>query len=104
MPGTETFLLPNSPEHKVSGGVSYLRERWNVNLRARWYDEFRWVDGIFQGDVEAYTVADVFGSYRLNEHWLVGAHVSNAFDNEHWESWGGDLIGRRALAYVTVSW
>jgi outer membrane receptor protein involved in Fe transport len=46
-----------------------------------------------QGDVEAYTTADIRGNYYFTERIGVGVNVANLFDNEHWESFGGDLLG-----------
>ena len=55
-------------------------------------------------DIEAYYTVDLNGNYRIGDHWTVGATVANVTDNEHWEAWGGDLIGRRALAHVAFAW
>ena len=43
---------------------------------------------------------------QLQDHpsWRVGVNVANVFDDEHWESFGGDLIGRRVLGHVEYSW
>ena len=103
-PSLENLLLPNAPENSVRAGVGYVGHKLDWRLSGRWVDEFRWVVGPFQGDVEAYTTVDLYGNYRINEHWLVGLNIANLMDNEHWESFGGDLLGRRALAHVTYSW
>jgi outer membrane receptor protein involved in Fe transport len=97
-------LLPNTPENKVAAGVSYAVSRWDFAFDLRWVDEFRWSVGPFQGDVEAYTTADVRGNYYFNDRIGVGVNVANLFDQEHWESFGGDLLGSRALANVVVKW
>jgi outer membrane receptor protein involved in Fe transport len=60
--------------------------------------------GPFQRNVEAYTTADARGNYYFNERIGVGVNVANLFDSEHWGSFGGDLLGRRALANVVVKW
>jgi len=60
--------------------------------------------GPFQGNVEVYTTADARGNYYFNERIGVGVNVANLFDSEHWGSFGGDLLGRRALANVVVKW
>ena len=97
-------LLPNTPENKLAAGVSYAIPKWDFAFDLRWVDEFRWSVGPFQGDVEAYTTADVRGNYYFNDRIGVGINVANLFDNEHWESFGGDLLGSRALANVVVKW
>jgi hypothetical protein len=30
--------------------------------------------------------------------------MSNLLNNEHWEAFGGDLLGRRALVHVLFMW
>ncbi len=100
----ETILLPNSPEHKLSAGVSYVADRFDFSTSFRWVDEFRWVVGPFQGDVKDYYSMDVGGNFKINPSWKVGAIISNVTDNEHWEAFGGDLLSRRALGFVEYSW
>jgi iron complex outermembrane receptor protein len=97
-------LLPNTPENKVSGGISYATSRWDAGFDARWVDAFRWSVGPFQGDVESYAVADLRGNFNFTERFGVGVNVANVFDNEHWESFGGDLLRRRALVNAIVRW
>ena len=65
---------------------------------------FRWAVGPFQGDVEDYTTVDIGANYNFNERVSIGINIANAFDEEHWQSFGGDLLGRRALANVRFGW
>jgi iron complex outermembrane receptor protein len=97
-------LLPNTPENKLAFGLSYAVPKWDFAFDVRWVDDFRWAVGPFQGNVEAYTTADIRGNYYFTERIGVGVNVANLFDNEHWESFGGDLLGSRALANVVVKW
>lgn len=100
-PGLDRLLLPNTPEGKGSVGASYTRDRWNAGVSGRWVDGFRWVVGPFQGNVKSYTTMDANATFNLTENWGIGATISNLLDDEHFESFGGDLIGRRALLSVT---
>jgi outer membrane receptor for ferrienterochelin and colicins len=102
--GLDTLVLPNTPEHKASFGVSYVHTRWNAAASMRWVDRFRWSVGPFLGNVDAYKTVDLVANYSLNEHWSVGANISNLLDNEHWESFGGDLLRRRALTQISYTW
>jgi iron complex outermembrane receptor protein len=104
VPGLEDLLLPNAPENKASIGLNYTTQRWNAFLRGRWVDEFPWINATYGGVVESFTTADLNFNYRLNNNWQFGLNVANAFDEQHWEAFGGDLIGRRALADVTFYW
>jgi iron complex outermembrane receptor protein len=103
-PGFDPLLAPNSPEHSFLVGLAYLDQRWGVDVAVRWVDDFRWSVGIFQGDVISYTTVDLNANYSIVENWTVGANISNLFDDEHYESFGGDIISRRALGYVTYDW
>lgn len=97
-------LLPNAPENKASIGLSYGGERWGGSFKFRWVDSFEWSAGAFQGPIPSYEVADLGGYYRISETIELGLNVSNAFDDEHYESFGGDILGRRALGSVTFRW
>jgi iron complex outermembrane receptor protein len=97
-------LLPNSPENKYNAGIAYRSPRFDARLGYRWVEEFPWATGIFRGLVEEYSVVNLGGNFRINDNFAVGADVSNLLDEEHWEAFGGDIIGRRALAFVTVNW
>ena len=54
-----------------------------------------------RGEVEAYTTLDLVATYVLDERWTFGLNAANLLDSEHWEAFGGDLIGRRVLGSIT---
>jgi iron complex outermembrane receptor protein len=97
-------LLPNSPENQASATFAYAASRWDMNVGYRWVDEFRWAVGPFIGTVPSYDVVDVGGNFHVNDHISLGLNVSNVLDDEHFESFGGDLLARRALGSVTFNW
>lgn len=103
-PGLSEILLPNSPEHKAAFGFSYAANRWDAALSGRWVDDFLWFVGPFQGLVESYETFDLNANYRISDNVKLGLQVSNLFDNVHYESFGGDLLERRALANVVFDW
>ncbi|ANM31912.1 hypothetical protein ABI59_23625 [Acidobacteria bacterium Mor1] len=94
-------LQPNTPEHKASAGISFTSDEFDISFSGRWSDEFRWVVGPFQGPVEAYETFDLNANYHIDQHWSVGVAVANLFDSDHYEAFGGDILGRRALFNVT---
>jgi len=94
-------LLPNAAENRFSLGITYSGPQWGGAAKFRWVDDFDWAAGAFAGPVESYSVVNLSGYYDINENITVGANISNAFDDEHYESFGGDLLNRRALGYVT---
>ena len=104
LPGFDTLLLPNSPENMFSLGLGYGRDRLDAGFSLRWVDDFRWGVGPFQGDVESYTTVDVTANYDLTRQVTVGLNIANLFDDNHWESFGGDILRRRALASLKYQW
>jgi iron complex outermembrane receptor protein len=102
--GLERVLLPNTPAHAASAGIDYVADRFSAGFSVRWVDRFRWSVGVFQGDVNAYTTADVTAHYKLTKSLTLGLNVANVFDDRHWESFGGDILRRRVLASVMYGW
>ena len=100
----ENPIAANAPEHKASLGLTYVGERLDASLGWRYSDGFDWSGGLYVGAVPSYTVTDLTLGYRLGSDWTLGLDVSNIFDDEHYELFGGDLLGRRALFHVTHSW
>ena len=49
------------------------------------------------GPVPSYGFFDLNGSYRLTSHIAAEVDIANLLDNDHYETFGGDLLGRRAL-------
>ena len=97
-------LLPNAPENKYTAGITYNGDRLGSSLKYRWVEGFPWAAGIFIGEVPSYDVVDLSATYRLTDHVELGLDVTNLFDDEHYQSFGGDLLARRALGNVRLSW
>lgn len=97
-------LVPNTPPDQVSAGVSYLGERFDASLRLRHAESFRWNGGGVAGPVPAYDVVGLNGNWMIDESWQVGLDVANLLDEHHYQSFGGDRLRRRALAYVRFGW
>lgn len=95
-------LVPNSPEHRASLSLSYLGQGWSGSLKVRWVDDFLWSAGVFEGMVESYAVADLAVLVRLGKGLRLGAHVLNLFDEDHIETFGGDLGQRRGLLTLGI--
>jgi outer membrane receptor for ferrienterochelin and colicins len=97
-------LLPNAPENKFNAGVSFRSPRFDAKVSYRWVEEFPWAAGIFVGTVPQYDVVNLSGNFKLTDRLGFGVDVSNLLDNEHYEAFGGDLLSRRALAFVNIGW
>lgn len=96
-------LLPNAPEHKFNVGVGYRTAKFDASLKYRWVDDFYWAAGVFQGPVESYGVLNLAGNYHVTNRFTIGLNVANALDDEHHETWGGDIVERRALVSAGYS-
>jgi outer membrane receptor for ferrienterochelin and colicins len=97
-------LLPNAPENKYNLGLAWRGTKLDAKVSYRWVDGFRWAAGVFVGDVPEYEVVNLSGNFRFNETFGLGVDISNALDDEHWEAFGGDILHRRALGYVSINW
>ena len=97
-------LLPNAPSDKWNAGVAWRGQRLDAKVSYRWVDEFDWAAGVFVGTVPQYDVVNFATNFRLTDRLGFGLDVSNVLDNEHHEAFGGDLMSRRALAFVNIGW
>lgn len=97
-------LLPNAPENKMSAGLTYHGETFGASLKYRWVDDFDWAAGVFVGSVPSYDVVDLGLSYRFTDNLQVGLDVSNLLDSDDFQTFGGDIVTRRAVANIAFSW
>ena len=100
----EERLVPNTPENRASLSLAYASGRWDGAVSVRWVDDFRWAFGPFVGDVDSYTTVDLAANIDVGEHFSIGINAANVLDEEHWQSFGGDVIGRRALGSLAINW
>ncbi|MEM6796334.1 MAG: TonB-dependent receptor [Acidobacteriota bacterium] len=94
-------LVPNAPENKFSFAITYTAANWGFSAKYRWTEEFDWAVGPFQGVVEQYDLLDLSANYQINDSVGLSVNISNALDEEHYQSFGGDLLGRRAIGAVS---
>ncbi|MEM1179136.1 MAG: TonB-dependent receptor [Acidobacteriota bacterium] len=97
-------LVANSPEHKGNLSLRYTGPKLAASLHYRWTDEFRWIDGIYQGSVPSYGVVNLSANYQVSNLWRAGVDIANLLDSRHYEFFGGDLLGRQAIAHVSLTW
>ncbi len=97
-------LVANGPEHKGAIGLSFVGDRLSAAMQVRWSERFRWIEGVVDGYVPSYELVNLQISFRASDAWRLGLDVSNALNNSHFEVFSGDLLGRRAVAYVERSW
>ena len=97
-------IIANAPEHKYAMGITYNGEKYTTSAKFRWVDSFEWEAGAFAGPVPTYAILNLSGSYDVNDNVTIGVNISNFLEDRHHESFGGDIIDRRALGYVTFNW
>ncbi len=97
-------LEPNAPKKKWNAGVAWRGAKLDAKVAYRWVDEFDWAAGVFVGTIPQYDVVNVAANYRFNDLFGFGVDISNILDDEHFEAFGGDLMSRRALGFVSVNW
>lgn len=100
----EGQLQPNAPEHSFSTGLLYAQDRWDVGVNFRWVEEFEWQAGVFEGTVPSYELVDLTANFRATDNVSFGVNVSNLLDEEHYQAFGGDVLERRALGSVELTW
>lgn len=100
----EAPLEANGPENKINLVVSYAGERLGGAVSVRWFDSFPWAEGFLIGDVPSYTVVGLSAGFDIDDSWTVGINASNLLDERHYEVFGGDILERRALGYISYSW
>lgn len=94
------MILSNTPEHRINLGATYISERFDASMRFRWVDEFPWAAGIFAGPVKSYSLIDLTANVYFGNGFSLGINVSNLLDNKHYQSFGGDLLPRHAVASI----
>jgi iron complex outermembrane receptor protein len=99
---SESDLLPNAPEHKVNGGVTFRSAEYEVGGTIKYIPSFDWAAGIFKGKIPTYTLVDVAGIYRIDDVFEAGLTVTNVFNRKHYEIFGGSFIYRRAIVSITA--
>ncbi|OGU77445.1 MAG: hypothetical protein A2V93_09675 [Ignavibacteria bacterium RBG_16_34_14] len=104
--GSNDILLPNTPEFKINGGVTYIHPAGHsAEINVKYIPTYPWAAGIFRdSNIPEYTVVNISGTYLLTKYISLNLNVYNIFDNMHYEILGGSLLRRRAIlsAIVTI--
>jgi len=104
--GSNDILLPNTPEFKINGGITYTHPNGHSGeINFKYIPSFPWAAGIFRdSNIPEYTIVNLSGTYKVSQFLYFNMNVFNLFDNVHYEILGGSLLRRRALlsAIVTI--
>ena len=91
----EGDLVPNASENKFNLGISYSKDKISAGLKFHSVEGFPYAAGVFVGDIPSYSTVNLTFNYTLNESWKFSVAGNNIFDDEHYELFGGSLIGDR---------
>jgi len=97
-------LAPNAPRHSASLAMTYTRNRVDLAATVRYVNRFDWRDGFDVGEVPSYSVVDATAAWRVRDPWTFAVDVSNAANKAHFETFGGNVLRRRAMASVRYAW
>jgi iron complex outermembrane receptor protein len=104
--GSNDILLPNTPDYKVNGGVTYIHPAGHsAEINVKYIPEYPWAAGIFRdSNIPSYSLVNFAATYILTKNISFNLNVYNLFDNVHYEILGGSLLSRRALinAILTI--
>lgn len=95
---------PNTPEHRIGFGASYISDRLDISLRYRWVDDFLWASGIFRGMVNSYNLFDLTSNIYFANGFSIGLNIFNLFNVKHYQCFGGDMLHRNIVATFGYRW
>jgi iron complex outermembrane receptor protein len=96
-------LIPNTPDKKFNVGVAYNGSKFNGSVKYRHVPSFDWAAGIFVGRIKEYDIFNAALGYQINQNFRVGVNALNLTDEEHYEIFGGAILGRRILGNVQAT-
>ncbi len=98
------ILIPNSPKYRLSGGITYTHPAGHdINVKVKYVPTFPWAAGIYRGDILAYTLVNLAGTYKITPSIAVNGNISNVLNRKHYEIFGGSYLSRRAVVTLIVS-
>ncbi|MDQ3051101.1 MAG: TonB-dependent receptor [Bacteroidota bacterium] len=106
--GSDDPLIPayNTPEHKFNIGFNGRGIRnFSFNINFKWIDGFRYEGSPqFTGIIDSYHVVDAQVNYKFfDDKLMFKLGASNLLNNEHYELYGGPLIGRLYYFSINIS-
>jgi iron complex outermembrane receptor protein len=106
--GSDDPLIPafNTPEHKFNIGFNGRDiNNFSFNVNYKWVDGFNYEGSPqFTGYIESYGVVDAQINYKFDKDRLVfKLGSSNLLDNQHYEVYGGPLVGRLYYFSIIIS-
>ena len=100
----ENELSPNTPQHKGNLGLTYNNpERFSAGFNLHMQEAFDWAAGVFAGRIPGYATVDLNGSWNVAPFARINVAWNNVLDKEHFQLYGGSVLGSRAVGGVTFT-
>lgn len=97
-------LLPNTPKGKATVGLSYAGAQGiDAAVSIKFIEQYRWAAGVFSGVIPRSQLLTASVGYRVNNQLRLSLVGTNLLDQEHYQIYGGSVIGRRVLAGITAN-
>lgn len=97
-------IQPNSPRWKGNAGLTYQsKDDYDVSLKIKYVPSYYWAAGVFSGQIHAYALVSLSAGYVVNENLNLNFNVSNLLNRQHYEIFGGSILGRRGVMTATYS-
>ena len=98
----QDVLASNTPGHEATMALAYTGGQGvTLDLSARFVAGYHWTSGVWDGDIPAGETVNMQVGYRFNPHVALYANVTNLFNQQRFQIYGGSVIGRRVLAGMT---
>jgi len=106
--GSDDPLIPafNTPEHKFNIGFNGRDIRnFSFNINYKWIDGYMYEGSPqFTGPIESYGIVDAQVNYKFfDDKLMFKLGASNLLDNQHYELYGGPLVGRLYYFSINIS-
>lgn len=97
-------IQPNSPKWKTNAGITYLsKDNYDISMKVKYVPSYYWSAGVYSGQILAYTIVSLSAGYVMNDNVSMNFNVANILDRQHYEIFGGSILGRRSTLSVTYS-
>lgn len=100
----EEDLQPNTPQQKVNFGIVYSDPGgFDASVKVHAQEAMDWAAGVFEGHVPGFATVDLTGGYQITDSARLQLVWTNVLDKEHFQLYGGSVLGSRALGGITFN-
>ncbi|MEJ2195734.1 MAG: TonB-dependent receptor [Ignavibacteriaceae bacterium] len=98
------LLLPNNPKNKFGYSIRYTNPNgYEIEFSGRSVQAFDWAAGVFAGRIPEYHLFNLFAGYKFSQRYSAGLSVTNLFDRQAYQIFGGSIVGRQLIASITIT-